>query len=125
MCNISRGWLESRLFGCCLLLLLSRGLMDVLVNRSPSLAIHSLRDCWILGVAMLRRPHDVILLPVQIFASTVITRILHSRTMPLAVAHVWLGWVAYFYQVLVFFTSHVKNSTNVIIKFYNTYTFPV
>ncbi|KAF4525989.1 hypothetical protein B566_EDAN000781 [Ephemera danica] len=93
-----QGWMEARLFTACLLVVLSHGTIRGIRNCSPLILTFTFRDCWLLGAALLRRPHDVVLLPVQLLASYTMDKFFCSSTAALVIAHSWLGWVAYFHQ---------------------------
>ncbi|PSN33314.1 GPI ethanolamine phosphate transferase 2 [Blattella germanica] len=102
----SRGVKEVRVFWSILTLLLTMGLGQVLYERKMQNRswMHTLGSlfatltcCWILLSALLHRPHNVLLIGVQVF----ISEFLHTRQKNiwwLVATHVWLGNVVYFYQ---------------------------
>jgi len=109
-----RGIREVRIFWSILTLLLMKGLGETLyemkVQYYSSLCIlgrllNILTCCWLLICSLLHRPHNVLLIPAQVFVSKCVgTVCAHCRahaanTWWLVIAHVWIGTVFYFYQV--------------------------
>jgi len=73
-------------------------------RRFASTMLFFIVNIWVMISAMLHQPYNVILLPMQIVASSTIDAILRENDLlDLGVlVHYWLGNVFYFYQVSVF-----------------------
>jgi hypothetical protein len=112
--SFCRGVRQVHIFWSILTILLTKGLDETLyemkVQYYSSLCIlgrllSTLMCCWLLICALLHRPHNVLLIPAQVFvnkcAGTVCAH--HgahtANTWWLVIAHVCFGTVFYFYQV--------------------------
>lgn len=56
---------------------------------------------WSLAVSILLKPHNVVLLPVQIITSRHVNKVFYKSEDLVynSIAHLWIGYVFYFYQV--------------------------
>lgn len=93
-------------WGITTLLVVSYGCRAILAirrnrRRFASTAFRCIINTWVMISAMLHQPYNVILLPMQIIASSTIEEALwENDLLDLGVfVHCWLGNVFYFYQV--------------------------
>lgn len=93
-------------WGIIMLSLLSYGYRAILIikydkQRFTSTMLFFIVNTWVKISAMLHQPHNVILLPMQIVASSTLDSILRENdSLDLGIlVHSWLGNVFYFYQV--------------------------
>ncbi|XP_033215579.1 GPI ethanolamine phosphate transferase 2-like [Belonocnema kinseyi] len=102
----SKGIFEIQVFWFLILIYLSHCALRLIkaarerMENSLSLFLFLFLHLWIMVSALLHRPHNVILLPVQLLSSSVIQMITKlCRLEKLRVVlHIWLGNVFYFYQ---------------------------
>lgn len=94
-------------WGITMLFLLSYGYRVTLIirrnkQRFASTMLFFIINFWVMISAMLHQPYNVILLPLQIVASSTINVALRENDLTLDLGvfvHCWLGNVFYFYQV--------------------------
>lgn len=67
-------------------------------------------NIWVIILAMLHQPYNVILLPTQIIMSSTIDTILKINNFPKlnVFVHYWLGNVFYFYQVFIYLNNIIN-----------------
>ncbi|XP_069681560.1 GPI ethanolamine phosphate transferase 2 isoform X2 [Periplaneta americana] len=105
----TKGTREVRVFWSVMALMLTQAVGNTLYelkaahcNRHAVLG-RMLSACvcsWALLCALLHRPHNVLLVPTQIWMSRCVSRLRDNSVWWQATAHVWIGAVVYFYQTV-------------------------
>lgn len=79
-----------------------KGLLRIAGNSSFDmfLVIRSFTSVWILTSALLLKPCNIVLIPYMVVSSFTLRQIL-KQTIDCCLVHVWLGYIVFFYQVII------------------------
>lgn len=122
-CDISllnssfRGVVEVKIFWTLCGLIFMKALLRIAHSSSFHMlaVIRSFTSIWILASALLLKPCNIVLIPYMVLSSFTFRQIL-KQTIDHCLVHVWLGYIVFFYQVIILHTltypMHGSNDLN-------------